>query len=255
MDHHVIDDQNVAERYVLGQLSDDDRASFELHYIQCPECVARVHAVEGVRRGLRQIALETASTRTELAQGFLAWWSRASWRQRFAPLAAMLLIVALPALFLSLQLRSTERDLERAQLASSSFQQRQQEAQARLKALESQLRSVVGSEPLVFRLEISRGAGATEERRLKLPDAERQIVVVIDMGRVGETETFRAAIKDLTGAVKWQSGPLKQDSEEGLAIGFPSTVLVPGHYVVQLEEQSNGRYSRRAALPFFAVRQ
>lgn len=46
MDHAYIEDQRVAERYLLKDLTDRDRAAFEAHFPDCPECLDRLALAE-----------------------------------------------------------------------------------------------------------------------------------------------------------------------------------------------------------------
>jgi hypothetical protein len=42
LDHPYIDENNVAGRFVSGDLTRDELALFERHYVDCPECMDRV---------------------------------------------------------------------------------------------------------------------------------------------------------------------------------------------------------------------
>lgn len=46
MDHAYIEDQRVAERYLLKDLTDRDRVAFEAHFPDCPECLDRLALAE-----------------------------------------------------------------------------------------------------------------------------------------------------------------------------------------------------------------
>lgn len=45
MDHSTATRNATAESYVLGELSDDERAEFEEHFFTCPECAEEVKAL------------------------------------------------------------------------------------------------------------------------------------------------------------------------------------------------------------------
>ncbi len=42
MDHRYIDEHSVAARYIENALSPQDRATFEAHLVDCPECTDRL---------------------------------------------------------------------------------------------------------------------------------------------------------------------------------------------------------------------
>lgn len=46
MDHAYIEEQRVAERYLLKDLTDRDRVAFEAHFPDCPECLDRLALAE-----------------------------------------------------------------------------------------------------------------------------------------------------------------------------------------------------------------
>jgi tetratricopeptide (TPR) repeat protein len=43
---------NIAEEYLLGRLPEEAASEFETHYFDCPQCLARVELLEGVRTQL-----------------------------------------------------------------------------------------------------------------------------------------------------------------------------------------------------------
>jgi anti-sigma factor RsiW len=46
----------IAEQYLLGRLSQDEQEQFEAHYFDCPECLARLRALEDARAELSRDA-------------------------------------------------------------------------------------------------------------------------------------------------------------------------------------------------------
>lgn len=56
MEHPQIDDDAVAERYLLGQLSEADKERFEAHYLGCPACLDQLELAEAMVAGAREAA-------------------------------------------------------------------------------------------------------------------------------------------------------------------------------------------------------
>jgi len=101
MDHREIVEQEINEKYVLGQLSQQEEARFEEHYFGCDRCFADVREMETVigllRRANREATLEIGDLR---ATG----WKRllpAYWLLRPAPVPALALIGILVVLLYS----------------------------------------------------------------------------------------------------------------------------------------------------------
>ena len=58
MEHPRIDDDLVAERYVVGRLGPAETAAFEEHFFDCARCLETVEHVRRFRDDLRSIADE-----------------------------------------------------------------------------------------------------------------------------------------------------------------------------------------------------
>src|SRR5262245_49931950 len=101
MDHIFIEEHNIADLYLLGKLSDEERSRFEEHFIDCQECLERLETTDSFLDGLKRLAIEEAVRPHAYVQaGILAWAARFSRRrQAMLLLSTILLLVALPAAF------------------------------------------------------------------------------------------------------------------------------------------------------------
>ena len=71
MEHAEATETMAAERYLLGEMTPEDRDAFEEHYFGCPECAADVRDGAQIRASIRtQKANPTRAPRT--ARGWLA---------------------------------------------------------------------------------------------------------------------------------------------------------------------------------------
>lgn len=240
-----MDEQNVVERYVLGQLPDAERDRLEEHYLECAECLEKVRAAEGLKRGLSGVAGEyahrgdsaSAAPPARPASARRGWWGVAA--------AAILLLGANNA-FLWWRLGRAERELERAMTVAADLE-RNTEAPG---AADGRMSS--SPTPLIHRWEINRG----DRRRLqlKLPAERRWIVLLIDLPRTPSVESFKATITSAgSGDPKWQQQGLRLESDEGLAVAFPSDILTQGDYALTVEALLAGQYSRWAEFQFRAA--
>ena len=71
---------NIAEEYLAGRLAEEAASEFEAHYFNCPECLARVELLEGVRTQLESSSAETRPAGSRL-------------RRAIVPLAAAAVLV------------------------------------------------------------------------------------------------------------------------------------------------------------------
>jgi len=53
--------EGLAERYLLGQLSEQDQAAFERHYFDCERCFGELQTLEAMRAELRGSAAPTVA--------------------------------------------------------------------------------------------------------------------------------------------------------------------------------------------------
>src|SRR6266700_4032889 len=74
MKHSQTQEGNIAERYVMGALSEEEQSSFEEHIVDCQECLDRVETAERFRRGLKAIVTESAGMTTIVARTALRTW-------------------------------------------------------------------------------------------------------------------------------------------------------------------------------------
>lgn len=93
MDHATATRQAIAEAYVLGELSEEERDRFEEHFFTCPECAADVKALTAFLDDARTVlAREPVSQRIARAVRRLF---DLSWRPLPALPAAAALVLAL----------------------------------------------------------------------------------------------------------------------------------------------------------------
>jgi Putative zinc-finger len=151
MEHSYIEEQNIADRYLSGKLSPEERVRFEEHFIDCARCLDRLEPTDDLRTGLKTIAAEEAlQARADLQLGvvgmvgLLAGLARMSRARRAALLAGLILAIALPMALLIREGRSARRELAQANQTSSELQRKYEEgeraARARVNEIESRER-------------------------------------------------------------------------------------------------------------------
>jgi Putative zinc-finger len=148
MEHSYIEERNIAERYLSGKLTPEERMRFEEHFLDCTQCLDRLEPTEDLRTGLKAIAAEEAlQARADLQVGvvgmvgLLAGVARLSRARRAASLAGLILAIALPMALLIREERSARRELAQANQTSSELQRKYEEREQAARALENEIES------------------------------------------------------------------------------------------------------------------
>jgi hypothetical protein len=273
MNHTTIEEQQIAERYVLGKLPPEEAARFEEHYLSCPECLDRLELADSMERGFKRAAGQDAARLAATRQlALVAWLSRLGRSRQMAALAMTVFVVAvLPGLFALRQVR--EREHELAATRSALERERQQsaagsrtaseaaklradlEASRRDLAREQQARAAAdqelaaarqpqGNVPLLF-LNAERGAGSEPTHRLRLPRTPSRIILALEVDPPHKP-SYRAVLRDTGGKELWHGEGLHLNEMESLSLSLPSTLLAPGDYTLDVEGR---RFAFRALPP------
>jgi anti-sigma factor RsiW len=207
MTHPAIDDQQVIERYVLGQLPPQEVAAFELHFLSCPACLDQLEAVERLHGGLRGVAAEeVASSLGLLALG--------AWLRRFWAVGALVAALALlPAALLWRSHRRLEREVASA-------------------------RAMTGSVALLH-LSPTRTQAAVPDVHLDLATAPAWIVLALDVE--GQAlGSYRVELTSSAGETLWSADRLEADASAVLAIALPASLFASGDHRLAVTSESTG---------------
>jgi hypothetical protein len=84
-----MEDSDLVEAYVTGRLGATERAEFEAHLVDCPECLDRVEAAQGVAAGLRALGAPPVMAPSDQKPG--RWWAATGWALAASVLALLAL--------------------------------------------------------------------------------------------------------------------------------------------------------------------
>jgi hypothetical protein len=150
MEHSYIEEHNIADRYMAGKLSPEERMRFEEHFIDCTQCLDRLEPTADIRDGLKAITAEEAlQARADIqigvvgAAGLLARVAHLSRARRAALLAGLILAIALPMALLILEWKTARRELAQAKQTSSELQRKYEEGE---QAARDQLNEILSRE-------------------------------------------------------------------------------------------------------------
>jgi hypothetical protein len=294
MEHSYVEEQNIADCYLLGKLSAEERLRFEEHCEICMQCSEQLEAIDGLRTGLRIVAGEEVwRPRAHVKNGVFARIVRLNRANQTALLVGAILLIVLPVGLLILDWSRSRRDLAQITLSVAElrrkYEEREQaardlmkEAQARDQQLSAQmdrgatqsegaredrLRLSDGTEKAaarqaavpVFALRATRSDGLDSPRltnRITLSSAPELIVLLLELGPDTDFRSYRVAISAANGRSIWRKSQLTPSSNDTLALGFNSGLFKPGDYLLTLEGlTTQGRYVLIARHSFLVITQ
>jgi hypothetical protein len=248
MDHDYIDEHQVIEHYLLGQLPPREAADFEEHSMSCPECLEHLKTAETLRLGLRAVAArEVAAEAVKI--GLLARLVRS--RQAPFALTALLLIALLPAGLLWRRSGRLEGELARTRGELREAQSRpapppapdpeaaalrgrieeQRQERERLAAELEKAGAPRGNVPVVPLSPERSAPGATPSTRISLSSSDL-LVLLLEL----DATDFPAYRATLTGGkTVWNVSGLRPDGQGSLTLALPAARLQPGDFTVRVE--------------------
>lgn len=224
MDHQELDDHQVPERYLRGQLTPEETDRFEDHLLECPECVERLELAERFQVALRGVVAEDAA-RAGVGAGIIAALVGGGRRRGLAWLLTIALIAA-AALPSGVLLRRINRlDDERARLEE-----------------DLRLATAPRLAPSVLRLGPQRGAvgagGAAgaggPTHRITLTEQPEWIVLLLELEAETEARTCLVDLEGPDGSVLLKSGPIDRGVDGNVVLTLHSSTLKPGDHLLGL---------------------
>ena len=259
MDHARIDEDQLADRYLMRQLDETERRSFEEHFVDCPICLERLEAIEGLRGALK-----------DLPAGFSSPTARAARvppvdsRDRFAPrrgrvfvallaAAACLVLATVASIVFQGEARRARRELEAVRQTSEKARQREARLESTLRTEQAgrprpadEPARTMSPEPLaaasVFTLTLTRSGSADSADRVPLPDAAGWIVLLFDRPDTpgSGVRGYRVRLSTTGGRAVSEPVAASEASSGMLAVSVPSSHLPPDGYRLAVEDSASG---------------
>ncbi|HST23393.1 MAG TPA: zf-HC2 domain-containing protein, partial [Blastocatellia bacterium] len=258
MDHQYIQQYDLIDRYLIGNLPEEESASFEKHFADCSQCLDQLKTTGDFIQGLRVMTVEQSATAESYSpesrpRFFL---SRLSRRQLALVATLLLAVVAGGAAFALNRVRhfqtealeaknnSTvlERQYEEGQqfvaLSEQKHEQMERELTGHIQELKAKLEDAKKqnappaagadqwSQPSpnvqIFELNSVR-AGDSTTNEIILPRSPRAFV--FSLGLVGEVNynDYRVTILNDNDRVVWRRNGFKPNRYKALSIGLNAT--------------------------------
>jgi len=233
MNHQGIEDDDRLEAYVTGRMGPDERAELEEHLVDCPLCLARVEAVQGLLGGLHALGdALPAPTRP----------ARSPWLRRAAVTLAALAAVAVAIVWSAARERRLEQALEAERAAGTAARQEVAALTAQRSAAQSapapeRAAAVLPSGRVpVLSLIATRG---TELPTLAVPPSGTPAVLLVERESPPRFSHYRVTLQGPGGEQVLQE-ELAPSSRDVVAVGVDPVVLKPGLHVLTLQGLSRG---------------
>lgn len=233
MEHVTIEESNVAERYLLGQLDAEEASRFERHYLDCPECLERLELGKRLSQGLKDLAAEEGARLARTA--LLAWLVRGR-PLKAALVLAVLAVAILPWAVLAPQVSRLAGEHDR--LAGELTAALAPQVRTPTYALSPE-RSGPGEEPSTW---------------VTLHSAPEWVALALQLPPAESSAQYRVRLRPEGGELLWESAPLAGDAAGQVAMSVHSSWLPAADYVVELDALAPGREPRPVARFAFRVR-
>jgi hypothetical protein len=233
MNHQGIEDDDRLEAYVTGRLGPDERAEVEEHLVDCPVCLARVEAIQGLLAGLHALGDELPAPVQP---------ARSPWLQRAAVILAALAAVAVAIVWGAARERRLEHALEVERAAGAASRQQVTTLAAQLSAAQSARAPERPAPALpsgrvpVLSLVATRG---TQLPTLAIPPSGTPVVLLVERESPPRFSTYRVKLQG-PGGDRMLQEELAPSSRDVVAVGLDPALLQPGRHVLTLEGLSKG---------------
>ena len=228
MNHQGIEDDDRLEAYVTGRMKPEGRAEIEEHLVDCPLCLARVEAVQGLLRGLHA-----------LREGLPApvQPARSPWLRRAAVALAALAAVAVAIVWGAARERRLEYALEVERAAGAASRQQVATLAAQLSAAQSARvpepppAALPSRRVPVLSLIATRG---TQLPKLAVPPSGTPLVLLVERESPPRFSRYRVTLQGPNGNPVLQE-ELPPSSRDVVAVGLDPALIEPGLHVITLE--------------------
>jgi len=270
MNHQQIDQFDLIDRYLMGKLLAEESASFEAHFVDCPQCIARLQLTKNFLEDLRGVAaaqswpMAPARGFRPFLQSFLRWPLALA----VACLLAAAIISAIIVIGHTRRLRDEaglarqlaaqwERRYEDERQAALAAESKRREADSQQaeqrRALEARLADeaarrdqleaegsramTVGGNLIVAPLTSVRGSqpAANETiNQVTVPRSASFFAITLTLDGEEAYKSYRGTIVDGSGRAIW-SGSLTPDRHDALFAWFKPEGFQPGNYSLTVE--------------------
>lgn len=275
MEHGEIDKFNLIDRYLMGKLMVEESASFEEHFVACPQCIARLQTTKNLIQGLRLVAAEEVSQidspRPKRAWGYFLQIFQV--KPLVLAMGCLLIAVAVSSLGVINYTRRLRAEVNQAESLAKQWEERfENERQAAILAngkhqeatlqQAEQLRALEAKEAQRAKIEAQSGWRARAEGNLRtftlasirsgpnnpesinqiaIPDSAAIFAFSIQLEGEPQFKDYRITIYDKRQALVLKKDKVTPDPDsDSLSIWFKHGFFRPGNYSLTVESFKKG---------------
>jgi hypothetical protein len=284
MNHEQIDQFNFIDRYLMGQLPEEENNGFEEHFVDCPQCIARLQTTRSFLQDLRYVAAEqTSKIDYQPSDAPYGGLPQTSSRNSMVWAVACLLIVITAGTIFAIGYtrrlqaaanqaesrseqwqRRYEDKLQAATLAETQHQETEAQHTQELRALQARLKTeearhaemvtrlnqlaYAGGNPILVDLVSVRGSEAGKEVSLTRSITELMFSIVLEGER--RFENYQVTIFNEQHQSIWKKRSLTPNQDNILLFSSHSSLFRPGHFSVLLQGVEKGTKKDIGNYPF-----
>lgn len=208
MDHQQAIKMQAAERYLLEELSEEERESFEDHYFSCLECADEVKAAYTFADNARAVMADWPAPRAERRSFNFFDWLRPVW---VPAMAVLLLGVA---------------------VYQSAFV---------IPGLERQLETATA--PRALPSVVARAATRGEPAIVVLSPNDQFVQVILDINTTQPVSSYSSQVYDESGNLRFTIPSAVPSGGGSLNLLLPASELKPGRYTIKVGPSGVDDYS------------
>ncbi|HEY6806992.1 MAG TPA: hypothetical protein VI306_25670 [Pyrinomonadaceae bacterium] len=263
MNHEYINKSNLIDKYVLGKLTGAEAEAFELHFIECSECVDKLNATTALVEDLKGLAVQETLMvgKKSVSPGWFPTFGPSSPRLWAAVACGCIVIAGILGVIANRRLTRLEADLHQAkdensvirqqyeqgvQTATQVEKQHQESSQQltqRIDELEQKIKddksSVPSSEGPVVGFPIYSLATVVRTQDQPVhkvaPGSSKRFAFSIELLEQKKSSNYRITIADGRGTTVWKGSGFRPDESNSLSLSLASNLFKTGDYNLTVE--------------------
>jgi len=210
MDHQQAIKMQAAERYLLQELSEEERESFEDHYFTCTECADEVKAAYIFADNAKAVMADWPAPAPRAERQSFNFWE---WLRPVLVPAMAVLLLGVTVYQSVLVIPRLERQLETA------------------------------TAPRALPSVVARAATRGEPAVVQLSPNDQFVQVILDINTTQPVSSYSSQVYDESGNLRFTIPSVVPSGGGSLNLLLPASELKPGRYTIKVEPSGPDDYS------------